>query len=157
MCSSWVRLSETVIRPSKHRPPGFAAIGTVQRVPPTPYLTIDLGRERENFQVVRAARPAAETGYAVKANPAGPTLRLLAAQGAAFDVASAGEIDGCAACDIEGHRLTFGNPIKKASDVAYAYARGVRRFLVDTEEGVRTIAEQAPGSGVESRVGLRFR
>jgi spermidine synthase len=128
----------------------------VQSVPPTPYLTIDLGRVRENFQVLRAALPGAEIRYAVKANPAGPILRLLAGEGAAFDVASAGEIDGCAACDIEGHRLTFGNPIKKASDVAYSYARGVRRFVVDTEDGVRTVAEQAPGSAVECRVALPF-
>lgn len=125
-------------------------------MPATPYLTIDLGTVRHNFHVLRAALPAAEIRYAVKANPAGPILRLLAAEGSAFDVASVGEIDTCAACDIEGHRLTFGNPIKKASDVAYAYARGVRRFVVDTEEGVRTIAEQAPGSGVECRVALPF-
>jgi diaminopimelate decarboxylase len=128
----------------------------VQRVPATPYLTIDLSRVRHNFHVLRAALPAAEIRYAVKANPAGPVLRLLAGEGAGFDVASAGEIDGCVACDIDGHRLTFGNPIKKASHVAYAYARGVRRFVVDTEEGLRTIAEQAPGSGVECRVGLPF-
>jgi len=128
----------------------------VHRVPATPYLTIDLGRVRENFQILRSALPAAEIRYAVKANPAGPILRLLAGEGAAFDVASAGEIDACKACGIEGHRLTFGNPIKKSSDVAYAYARGVRRFVVDTEDALRTIAEHAPGSGVECRVALPF-
>ena len=125
-------------------------------MPASPYLTIDLGRVRDNFHVLRAALPAAQIRYAVKANPAGPILCLLAGEGAAFDVASVGEIDGCAACDIEGHRLTFGNPIKKASQVAYGYARGVRRFVVDTEEGVRTIAERAPGSSVECRVALPF-
>ena len=62
----------------------------VHRVPATPYLTIDLGRVRENFQILRSALPAAEIRYAVKANPAGPILRLLAGEGAAFDVASAG-------------------------------------------------------------------
>jgi diaminopimelate decarboxylase len=122
----------------------------------TPYLTIDLGRVRENFQMLRAALPAAEIRYAVKANPAEPVLRVLAGEGAAFDVASVGEIDGCAACGIEGRRLTFGNTIKKASHVAYAHSRGVRRFVVDTEDGVRTIAQQAPGSGVECRVALPF-
>jgi diaminopimelate decarboxylase len=125
-------------------------------VPATPYLTIDLGRVRENFHALRAALPGAEIRYAVKANPAGPILRLLAGEGAAFDVASPGEIDATTAFHIEGHRLTFGNPIKKASDVAYAYSSGVRRFVVDTEDGVRTIAEQAPGSGVECRVALPF-
>jgi ornithine decarboxylase len=111
---------------------------------------------RENFQMLRAALPAAEIRYAVKANPAEQVLRVLAGEGAGFDVASVGEIDGCTACDIEGRRLTFGNTIKKPSQVGYAYSRGVRRFVVDTEDGVRTIAEQAPGSRVECRVALPF-
>lgn len=128
----------------------------MQRVLATPYLTIDLARVRDNFQVLCAALPAAEIRYAVKANPGGPILRLLAGEGATFDAASTGEIDGCAACGIDGRLMTFGNPIKKASHVAYAYARGVRRFAVDTEDGVRTVAEQAPGSAVECRVALPF-
>ncbi|MBV9514193.1 MAG: type III PLP-dependent enzyme [Mycobacteriaceae bacterium] len=122
----------------------------------TPHLTIDLSRVRENFHALRAALPSAEVRYAVKANPAEPILRLLAGEGAAFDVASVGEIDGCTACGIEGRSLTFGNPIKKAPDVAYAYSCGVRRFVADTEDGVKTIAEHAPGSGVECRVALPF-
>jgi diaminopimelate decarboxylase/spermidine synthase len=125
-------------------------------VPQTPYLTIDLGRVRTNFHALQAALPDARIRYAVKANPAEPILRLLAAEGAAFDVASIGEIGACVSAGIEGHRLTFGNTVRKASELAQAYARGVRRFTFDTEHGVTSIAEQACGSGVECRIAPAF-
>ena len=117
---------------------------------------IDLSRVRENFHALRAVLPYAEIRYAVKANPAEPILRLLAGEGSEFDVASVGEVDACASAGVDGSGLTYGNPIKKASHVAYAWSRGVRRFVFDTEEGLGTIAEQAPGSGVECRVATAF-
>ena len=125
-------------------------------MPQTPYLTIDLGRVRTNLHTLRAALPDARIRYAVKANPAEPILRLLAAEGAAFDVASVGEIDACASAGIDGHRLTFGNTIRKASELAQACARGVRRFTFDTEHAVTSIAEQACGSSVECRIAPAF-
>ena len=123
-------------------------------MPESPRLTIDLGGVCENFHAMRAALPHAEIRYAVKANPAQPILRRLAAEGAKFDVASVGEIDACISAGIGGPDLTFGNPIKKASHVTYAHSRGVRRFVFDTEDGMTTIAEHAPGAGVECRIAV---
>jgi diaminopimelate decarboxylase len=125
-------------------------------VPETPYLTIDLDRVRKNFHTVQAALPDARVRYAVKANPAEPILRLLAAEGAAFDVASVGEIDACASAAIDGRLLTFGNTVKKPSEIARALSRGVRRFTFDTQDGVAAIARHAPGSGVECRIAPAF-
>lgn len=125
-------------------------------MPETPYLTIDLDRVRENFGALRDLFPDAEIRYAVKANPAEPVLRLLAAEGAAFDVASVGEIDACAAAGVEARLLTFGNPVQKASAAARAHSLGVRRFAFDTEHAAVTIAEHAPGSGVECRIAPAF-
>ncbi|OHV04880.1 type III PLP-dependent enzyme [Mycobacterium talmoniae] len=125
-------------------------------MPDSPYLTIDLGRVRESFRALRAALPGAEIRYAVKANPAEPILRLLAAQGAGFDVASIGEIDACIDAGIAGALQTFGNTVKKASDVAYAWSVGVRRFAVDTDDGLAALAAHAPGAHVECRVALPF-
>ena len=122
----------------------------------TPYLTIDLARVRQNFHDLRAALPDAGIRYAVKANPAPPILRLLSAEGSAFDVASLGEIDACAAAGVDGLLLTFGNTVKKPSAVARASARGVRRFAFDTEQGLTTIADHAPGSAVECRIAPAF-
>lgn len=125
-------------------------------MPETPYLTIDLAAVRDNFQALQAVLPEADIRYAVKANPAEPILRLLAAESAAFDVASVGEVDACLAAGIEGRLLTFGNTIQKPSAVAYGYARGVRRFAFDSEHGLATIAEHAPGASVECRIAPPF-
>ena len=125
-------------------------------MPETPYLTIHLGRVRENYHALHAALPDARIRYAVKANPAEPILRLLAAEGAAFDVASIGEIDACTAAAIDGHLLTFGNTLKKPADIARAFSIGVRRFTFDTHDGATTIAEHAPGSSVECRIAPAF-
>ncbi|MGB9225556.1 alanine racemase [Mycobacterium sp.] len=125
-------------------------------MPDTPYLTIDLARVRKNFQTMRTALPDTRIRYAVKANPAEPILRLLATEGAEFDVASTGEIDACGSADIDGRLLTFGNTVKKPAWVAQAFARGVRRFAFDTVGGLTTIAEHAPGAGVECRIAPVF-
>lgn len=121
-------------------------------MPETPYLTIDLDRVRGNVRALRALLPAAEIRYAVKANPAEPVLRVLAAEGATFDVASVGEIDACTAAGIDGRLLAFGNTIRKPVAVASARSRGVRRFAFDTDHGAVALAEHAPGTGVECRI-----
>lgn len=125
-------------------------------MPATPFLTIDLERVRANFRRLQAALPTARIRYAVKANPAEPILRLLADEGAEFDVASAGEVAACASAGIDGDLMTFGNTIKKAAELAEARSRGVRRFAFDTEDGLAAIAEHAPGAGVECRIAPAF-
>jgi diaminopimelate decarboxylase/spermidine synthase len=129
-------------------------------VPATPYLTIDLDRVGENLRRLRAALPGAEVRYAVKANPSEPILRLLSAEGAAFDVASVGEVDACAAAGIDGRLMTYGNTIKKTAEVAGAHARGVRRFAFDTKDGLQTIgtaiAAQGGAAAVECRIAPSF-
>jgi len=129
---------------------------TLPRVPGRPYLTIDLATVRRNVAALRSALPAAEIRYAVKANPAEPILRLLAGLDCTFDVASVGEVDLCAAAGIDGALMTFGNPLKKPAEIAYAFARGVRRFTFDTAAGLAAIAENAPGSSVECRIAPTF-
>lgn len=125
-------------------------------MPETPYLRIDLDRVRGNFHTLRAALPSARIRYAVKANPAQPVLRLLADEGAEFDVASVGEVGACAAVGIDGRRLTFGNTVKKPAAVLRAHGFGVRRFVFDTAHDVTVLAEHAPGAGVECRVAPLF-
>lgn len=122
----------------------------------TPHLTIDLDRVRKNFRTLRALLPDAQIRYAVKANPAEAILRALLGEGAAFDVASMGEVDACVSAGIDGRLLTFGSTVKKPADVAQAYARGVRRYTFDTEHDLRAIADHAPGTAVECRIAPAF-
>ncbi|RJO69462.1 type III PLP-dependent enzyme [Nocardia panacis] len=120
-------------------------------MPESPYLVIDLARVRENYRALRAALPSARIRFAVKASPVSEIIELLAAEGAEFDVASVGEIEQCLGLGVAPERLCYGNPIKKARDIAHAFARGVRRYAFDTEDDLLRIAEHAPGAEVECR------
>ena len=101
--------------------------------------------------LAQALAPA-QIYYAVKANPADEILRLLAARGSNFDVASRGEIELCLAAGIPSERLSFGNTIKKQGDIAFAYARGVRLFAYDSAAELDKLAVAAPGASVFCRV-----
>ncbi|KAF0847638.1 type III PLP-dependent enzyme [Nocardia caishijiensis] len=125
-------------------------------MPEFPYLVIYPERVRANYRTLAAAVSAQrEQGtrirYAVKAAPVDELLSLLDAEGAEFDVASVGEIDQCVRLGIAADKLCYGNPIKKATHIAYAFAAGVRRFAFDTEDDLERLAEHAPGAEVECR------
>jgi ornithine decarboxylase len=122
-----------------------------ERAPMTPCLVIDLDAVRHNYRTLRAALPEAAVFYAVKANPAPEVVRALVAEGSSFDVASTGEIDLCLAQGAAPESLSYGNPIKKAADIAYAFGLGVRRFTFDSEGDLANLAEHAPGARVSCR------
>lgn len=119
---------------------------------PTPCLVVDLAAVRAAYLAVRTALPDARIHYAVKANPTPEVLELLAGLGAGFDVASTAEITACLAAGAAPETLSYGNTIKKASDVAFAHRHGVRLFTTDSVEDVARIARHAPGAGVCCRV-----
>ncbi|UVS80789.1 type III PLP-dependent enzyme [Actinokineospora sp. UTMC 2448] len=122
-----------------------------EHAPETPCLVIDLAAVRANYRSLRDELPEAGVFYAVKANPAPEIVRALAVEGSAFDVASVGEIDMCLAQGASPESLSYGNPIKKARDIAYAYARGVRRFTFDSDDDLEKLAANAPGAQVWCR------
>jgi len=122
------------------------------RQPETPCLVVDLDVVADNYDSLRALMPRAEIYYAVKANPAAPILSLLSARGSCFDVASVQEIDQVLASGAEAARISFGNTIKKQSDIAAAFARGVDLFAFDSTEELDKIAVSAPGARVFCRL-----
>jgi len=117
-----------------------------------PTLVMDLDAVAERYRVLDAALMPARIHYAVKANPAPELLARLAAEGSNFDVASRGEIEQCLALGIPAERLSFGNTIKRRSDIAFAYAAGVRLFAFDSEAELDKLADAAPGADVYCRV-----
>lgn len=122
-----------------------------EHAPETPCLVLDLDAVRANYRSLREELPEAAVFYAVKANPAPEVVAALAEAGSAFDVASVGEIDMCLAQGIAPESLSYGNPIKKARDIAHAHARGVRRFTFDSDDDLEKLAAHAPGSMVWCR------
>jgi ornithine decarboxylase len=104
------------------------------------------------FTALRTALDEAAVYYAVKANPEPDVVRLLAALGANFDVASPAEIDLCLRIGVSPHRLSYGNTIKKRADISYAYNLGVRLFAFDSAAELDKLAILAPGAAVFCRL-----
>lgn len=120
--------------------------------PATPCVVVDLDVIRENYETLRHWLPLAEVYYAVKANPAPEIVRMLNTLGSNFDVASRGEIELCLSSGVPAERISFGNTIKKQSDIAYAYDHGVTLYAFDSEAELEKLAKAAPGARVFCRI-----
>jgi len=117
-----------------------------------PCLVVDLDVVRDNYNSFAKALPDSKVYYAIKANPAPEILKLLAELGACFDVASVGETEAVLAAGATADRISYGNPIKKESDIAAAFRLGVTLFAIDCEAEVEKVARAAPGSRVICRI-----
>ncbi len=118
----------------------------------TPYLLIDLDLVRQNYLTLKLELPNTSIYYAVKANPAPEILQLLVELGSKFDTASIVEIEQCLNAGAKPQDISFGNTIKKAKDIAYAYQQGIRLFAFDSLQELEKIAVHAPGSKVYCRL-----
>lgn len=118
----------------------------------TPYLIIDPAIAERQFLRMTKAFGDTKIYYAVKANPQPALIRRLAQLGSAFDVASPAEIDLCLSEGVDPAHLSYGNTVKKSADIRYAYERGVRLFVFDSEAELRKIATHAPGTSVLCRL-----
>src|SRR3984957_2210236 len=117
-----------------------------------PCLVVDLDVVRENYLGFAKALPDTRVYYAVKANPAPEILKLLVELGCCFDVASINETHQVLAAGATADRISYGNTIKKESEIAAAYKLGVSMFAVDCEAEVEKVARAAPGCRVICRI-----
>lgn len=150
--------------PAEQSPPPSArdaeAPGTTEKIdrflatqrPELPCIVLDLDVVRARYSALQASFPDATIFYAVKANPAADVLATLAAAGANFDLASEGEIDRCRSLGIAADRFSFGNTIKRETEIVNAYRNGVDRFAFDSIGEVEKIARAAPGAQVFCRM-----
>jgi ornithine decarboxylase len=120
--------------------------------PATPCLVVDLDVVGDKFARLTRALPLAEVFYAVKANPAQEVLARLAKLGASFDTASTGEIAQVLALGVAPAKISFGNTIKKQSDIAWAHQRGITLFAFDSKAELEKLAAAAPGAQVFCRI-----
>ncbi len=112
----------------------------------TPQLSVDLDVVRSSYDALAQVLPSVDLHYAVKANPSPQVLRTLARAGARWDVASPGEIEQVLAVDPDPSHISYGNTVKKVSDIVWAYAAGVRRFTFDSFEELDKLIAHAPGA-----------
>lgn len=118
----------------------------------TPFLIVDLKKVEEKYDELLDSLPFAKIYYAVKANPLEQVLRMLVQKGSCFDIASIYELDHILALGASPDRISYGNTIKKARNIAYAYSKGVRLFATDSESDLRKLAKNAPGARVFFRI-----
>src|SRR4029077_17299514 len=117
-----------------------------------PCLVVDLDVVRENYLSFAKSLPDSKVFYAVKANPAPDILKLLVELGACFDVASVSETQAVLAAGAPPDRISYGNTIKKESEIAAAFRRGIPPYASDCEAEAEKIARAAPGSRVICRI-----
>lgn len=122
------------------------------RRPSTPCLVVDLDVVTAAYKKLERAIPEAQIYYAVKANPAPEILSLLAGLGSSFDCASLNEINMVLEAGGNPERISFGNTIKRTSDIAAAHALGISLFAFDSREELVKIAAVAPGARVFCRI-----
>lgn len=118
----------------------------------TPFLLINLKKIARKFDELKKYLPLAKIYYAVKANPNGDVIKLLAKKGSCFDIASIGEMRQLLSLGVSGERMSFGNTIKKAVDIAYAFENGITLFTTDSVNDLKNIAKNAPGSRIFFRI-----
>lgn len=100
----------------------------------TPLFVYSASAIRSNYRrIVEAfARVQPMVAYSAKANTNGAILRLLAREGAAFDIVSANELDRVLAAGATGDRVIFAGVGKTKDEMARALAAGVREFNVES-------------------------
>jgi ornithine decarboxylase len=117
-----------------------------------PTLVLDLDRVETQFLALKAGLGRAQIYYAVKANPAPQIISRMVDLGSRFDAASRAEVALCLAQGAQPSDISFGNTIKRASDIAWAAGQGIALFAADAEEELEKIAQSAPGTSVYIRL-----
>ncbi len=118
----------------------------------TPALIVDLSLIKQKYLELSEHFPYGKIYYAVKANPAIETLKLLSDLGSNFDVASIYELDKLLSIGVSPDKISYGNIIKKREDIEYAYNKGVRLFVTDSKLDLHHLAAHAPKSKVFVRI-----
>lgn len=118
----------------------------------TPLLVVDLNRIKLKFEEMVELFPNFKIHYAMKASPAVEVINLLSTLGSNFDCASIYELDRILDCGVAADRISYGNTIKKAEHVKYAFEKGVDLYATDSEADLKNIAENAPGAKVFVRI-----
>jgi diaminopimelate decarboxylase len=93
--------------------------------------------------------------YSVKANGNLQLLRLLARQGAGFDIVSGGELFRVLEAGGRADQVVFSGVGKTAEEIDYALRSGILLFNCESESELRLLSERASRRKQTARVALR--
>jgi ornithine decarboxylase len=125
----------TTIRPRSEGDLWLAQAGGI-----SPALLFNPNRVRETWRALQRALPQVTLYYAVKSNPYHSLLATLVDEGAAFDVASAPEIQALLPFGVPTNRMIHTHPIKTEHDLATSVQLGVTSFVVDNLDELWKVA-----------------
>ena len=117
-----------------------------------PFLILDTAIVRGKVRRFRAAMPRVRPHYAVKANPDRRVLKVLAEEGCGFEIASTAELDLLLGLGVPAAEVFYSNPVKARESIAYAAAKGVEWFVIDSLDELRRVHEVAPQGKVYLRI-----
>jgi len=100
----------------------------------TPLFVIDCDLIRRQYHALAAALPGVDLHYALKPLPDPTVVRVLAREGAWFDLATNGEVDLVSEAGIEAARCIHTHPIKRDADIRHALDYGVATFVADNPD-----------------------
>jgi len=100
----------------------------------SPLLFVDCNVIRRQYRALAAALPGVDLHYALKPQPDATVVRVLAAEGAWFDLATNGEVDLVRKAGIQPSRCIHTHPIKRDIDIRHALDYGVTTFVVDNPD-----------------------
>jgi diaminopimelate decarboxylase len=93
--------------------------------------------------------------YAVKANSNLAVLRLLASEGAGFDIVSGGELYRVLRAGASPEKVVFSGVGKTAAEIEYAIEEGIDSFNCESDAELALIDALAARLGKRARVSLR--
>ena len=117
-----------------------------------PFLILDTAIVRGKARRFRAAMPRVRPHYAVKANPDRRVLKVLMQEGCGFEIASVAELDLLLGLGVPAAEVFYSNPVKARESIAYAAAKGVEWFVVDSVDELRRVHEIAPHAKLYLRI-----
>lgn len=123
----------------------------------TPLYVYSAGTILDHYRRLDAALAGVdhEVAYAVKANSNLSVLRLLANEGAGFDIVSGGELFRVIKAGGDPAHCTFAGVGKTRDEIVYALEQGIYSFNVESAEELRYLNQVAGELGVTAPAAVR--
>jgi diaminopimelate decarboxylase len=123
----------------------------------TPLYVYSAGTIVDHYRRLDAALAGVdhEVAYAVKANSNLSVLRLLANEGAGFDIVSGGELFRVIKAGGDPARCTFAGVGKTREEIVYALEQGIYSFNVESAEELRYLNQVAGELGMTAPAAVR--
>ncbi|XP_055353614.1 ornithine decarboxylase-like isoform X2 [Paramacrobiotus metropolitanus] len=118
------------------------------------FYVLDLDEVLEKIDQWKRCMPRVGLFYAVKCNSSAAILRVVAAAGCGFDVASKAEMHKALSTGVPADRLVYSNTCKAASHLLHAHHHALHLTVFDSDDELHKLHRLFPG--IQLMVRLRY-